>query len=96
MFIKIKKGRIIADLCCKPTDDNQYFHYDSCPADHIKRSIAYSQTLRLKRICSKRNDLITHVEDLKKWFRKRDYPDDFLDNPSFINLPQVNRKNLHY
>ena len=75
MVITIKEGRIITDLYCKPTDDHQYLHYDSCHADHIKRSIIFSQTLRLKRICSEKNDLNVHVEDLKTWFRKRGYPD---------------------
>ena len=44
-------------------------------ADHIKRSIIFSQTLRLKRICSEKDDLNVHVEDLKTWLRKRGYPD---------------------
>ena len=75
MVIKIKEGRIITDLYCKPTDGHQYFHYDLCHADHIKRSIIISQTLWLKRICSENNDLNLHVEDLKTWFRKREYLD---------------------
>ena len=73
--IKIKEGKLITDLYCKPTDGHQYLHYDSCHADHIKRSIIFSQTLRLKRICSEKNDLNAHVEDLKKWFHRRGYPD---------------------
>ena len=44
-------------------------------ADHIKRTIIFSQTLWLKRICSENNDLNVRVEDLKTWFRKRGYPD---------------------
>ena len=68
MVIKIKEGEIITDIYCKTTDDNQYLHYDLCHIDHIKRSIIFSQTLRLKRICSEKKDLNTHVEDLTKWF----------------------------
>ena len=75
MVIKIKEGRIIADLYCKPTDGHHYLHYDSCHADHIKRSIIFSQTLQLKRICSEKNDLNVYVEDLKILFHKRGYPD---------------------
>ena len=59
-------------------DGHQYLHYDSCSADHIKRSTIFSQTLRLKRICSEKNDLNVHIEDLKTWFRKRGYPDYFI------------------
>ena len=70
--MKIKVTRIITDLYCKPTDGHRYLHYDSCHADHIKRSIIFSQTLRLKRICSEKNDLNVDVEDLQIWSRKRD------------------------
>ena len=47
-------------------------------ADHIKRSIIFSQTLRLKRICSEKNDLNTHVQNLEIWFRKRGSHDDLI------------------
>ena len=72
--MKIKEGRVITDLYCKPTDSHQYLYYYLCHADHIKRSIIFSQALRLKR-CSEKNDLNVGVEDLKIWFRKRGYPD---------------------
>ena len=75
MVIKIKEGRIITDLYCKLADGHQYLHYDSCHADHIKRAIIITQTLRLKRICSENNDLNVHVEDLKICFFKREYAD---------------------
>ena len=72
--IKIKEGKIITDLYCKPRDGHQYLHYNSCHADLIKRSIIFSQTFQLKRVCSEKNDLNMHVEDLKIWFCKRGYP----------------------
>ena len=75
---KIKEHRIITDLYRKPTDGHQYFHFDSCHADHIERSIMFSQTLRSKRICPKKNDLDAHVKDLKIWSRKRGCPDNFI------------------
>ena len=61
VVIKLKGGRIITDLYCKPLDGHQYLHYDSCHADHIKRSIMYSQTLQLKRIYSEKNDLNVRI-----------------------------------
>ena len=39
-----------------------------------KKIIIYSQTLRLRKICSERKDLKSHVEDLKGWFLRRRYP----------------------
>ena len=75
VVIKIKKGRIINDLYCQSMNDCQYVHYNSCHADHTKRSIIFSQKLRLKRTCSEKNDLNVHYKDLKTWFRKRGNPD---------------------
>ena len=74
-YEKCKEGRIITDFNCKHTDGYQYLHYDLCSAYHIKRLLIFSQTLRLRRMCSEKNDLNVHVEDPKKWFRKRRYPD---------------------
>ena len=74
LAIKRTDGRIVTDLYCKPTDSQQYINYDACHAEHIKRSIIFSQTLRLKRICSQKSDLDYHLKELKNWFRKRGYP----------------------
>ena len=52
------------------SQSHQYLHYDSCHANRVKRYIIFSQTLRLKTICSEKNALDGHVEDLKKWFRQ--------------------------
>ena len=78
VVIKFKDGRIITDLYCKPTDGHQYLHYESCYADYIKRLIIFSQTLRLKRMYSEKNDLNVHVENLKILFRKRGCPDNLI------------------
>ena len=43
-------------------------------AEHIKRSIIFSQTLQLKKICSQKSDLDSHVKERKNWFSKRGYP----------------------
>ena len=66
LVIKLTDGKIVTDLYCKSTDSHQYLHYDSCHAEHIKRSIVFSQTLRLKRICSQESDLNSPVKELKK------------------------------
>ena len=36
--------------------------------------IIYRQTLRLRKICSERKGLKFHLEDLKRWFLSRCYP----------------------
>ena len=78
VVIKIKESNITTNLFCKPKDGHQYLYYDSCHAEHIKRSIALSQTLRLKRICSKKRDLDSNVENPREWFRKRGYPEQLI------------------
>ena len=72
--IKIKDGRLNTDPYSKPVESHQYLHYNSCHTKHIKKSIIYSQTLRLKVIFSERKDLKSHVNDLKGWFLRRGYP----------------------
>ena len=74
VVIKIKDGRLSTDLYSKLVDSHQYLHYNSCHAEHIKKSIIYSQTLGLRRICSEIKDVKSHVKALKEWFLRRAYP----------------------
>ena len=53
------------DLYTKPTDTHQYLHSSSCHPRHCKIGIAYSQALRLRRICSNDNDFSHHAQKLK-------------------------------
>ena len=49
----IKKGKqLVTDLYIKPTDTHQYLDASSCHAFHSKKSIPFSQALRLNRIFS--------------------------------------------
>ena len=80
VVIKTKEGKITTNLFCKPTGVHQYLHCDSCHAEHIKGSIVFSQTHRLERKCSEKNDLDSNVENLKEWFRKRGYPEQLIKN----------------
>ena len=60
------------------TGRHQYLHYTLADPNHTKRSIVYSQTLRLSRICSYQNDFEKHLEDMKSWFRVWGYPDNLM------------------
>ena len=71
LVIKFKDERIIADLYWKTTDSHQHLHYDLCQPEHVKRSLAFSQIHRLKKIYSKKSDLDSHMKELKNWFSKR-------------------------
>ena len=75
-MVGLKEGKIYTDLYCKPIDRHQYLHYTSSHPGHVKKSIVYSQTLRLKGICSKRVDFQKHFKDMENWFGKRGYPEE--------------------
>ena len=47
--VKLLEGKIKTDLYIKETDRHQYLHYNSSHPNHTKRSIVFSQALRMKR-----------------------------------------------
>ena len=70
----IREGNhLIIDLYTKPTNTHQYLHQHSCHPPHGKASIAYSQALRIRRICSKENDYERRVGELKTYLVALDY-----------------------
>ena len=55
----MKKGnQLVTDLYVKPTDIHQYLHASWCHISHCKKSIPFSQNLRLNRICSEKVPVI--------------------------------------
>ena len=72
-------GKVMTSLHSKPSDCHQYLHYKSSQPEHTKRSIVYSQTLMVKRICSQESDFKEHSSKLKSWFLKRGYPEKTID-----------------
>ena len=67
------------DLHTKPTDKHQYLHTKSCHPRHCKTAIPFSQALRLRRICSEQDNLVTRSQELKQHLIKRGYPEQMLD-----------------
>ena len=66
--VKIIDRQIFTDLHIKATDRHQYLYYTSSHPYYTKRSIVYSQALRVSRICSFENDFIRHRNEMKSWF----------------------------
>ena len=77
--IWIENKEIQSDLYCKPTDCHQYLAFKSCHPYHVKKSIVYSQALRIKRICSSVDKFEEHMLSLKIWFSNRGYPRVLID-----------------
>ena len=79
LIVKLSKGRLTTDLHVKDTDRHQYLHFNSSHPDHTKRSIIYSQALRLAKICTFENDFLRHRDEMKSWFQRRGYPEDVIN-----------------
>ena len=58
-----------------PLNCHQYLHYLSSHPKDTKRSIVYSQTLHINRLCSLDEDFNYQKLNMKEWFIKRVYPE---------------------
>ena len=72
---KDKNNNIQTTLYKKPTDCQNYIHSKSTHPFSLKNSIAYSQALRLKRICSTTGEYEKHTDNLTKQLLKKGYPE---------------------
>ena len=88
--------KIFTGFYSQPTDSHQYLYYDSCHAEHITRSIAFSQTLLLTRICPQKSDLHSHLKELKNWFSKRGHPKKVILFHKISDNPILRSSNLIY
>ena len=88
-------GKLITSLYSKPTDCHHYLHYGSCYLEHTKRSIVYSQALRIKRVCSQGKDFIEYSLNLRSWFLKRDYPEKIINTETSKVKFNVDNKKLN-
>ena len=67
-------NHLLTDLYRKPTDVYRYLHYKSFHPRHHKRSIPYSQFVRVRRICSTRRDYFKHTDNMIASMHQRGYP----------------------
>ena len=65
-------------LFTKPTDTHNYLHYKSAHPRHLKNSLPYSQALRLRRICTKDNELNSNCKQMEDNFIRRGYHKEIL------------------
>ena len=73
--MSIRESHLVTDLYFKEMDRHQYLRYQTCHSEHIKKSIVYSQALRLKRNCTFEKDFNRHLVNMKEWFFARGYPE---------------------
>ena len=65
---KDTEGNISTDVYQKPTDTHPYLNWNSAHPLHLKRSIPYSQALRLRRICSNTETLEKRLTQYAEYF----------------------------
>ena len=79
MFLNVKvslrNGKVFTDLYVKPTDRHRYLQYFSAYPYCTKKSVFFSQNLRVSRLYSSGKDFENHKHEMKPWFRKREYPE---------------------
>ena len=75
-----EKRQLQTTLYTKPTDTHNYLHFKSSHPKHLKESLPYSQALRIRRICSKDNELNKHSDKLKQQFIARGYTETLVEN----------------
>ena len=61
------KVRLTTDLYTKPTDTHQYLDRDSFHPGHSKKSIAYSQVLRIRPISFRTEDFVQRTQEVKSF-----------------------------
>ena len=71
---KDNNNKLYTDLYTKKTDTNSYLHYESAHPPHCKKSLPYSQLLRIKQICTNQNDCERHSTTKINEFKQKGYP----------------------
>ena len=64
---------------CRPTNDQTFLYITSVNPSSLKKSILYSQVLRLKTICSTTTEYNKNCAIIKQKFLDRKYREDVLD-----------------
>ena len=77
--VKFLNGKTITDLHIKATDRHRYLYYTSSHPYHTKRSIIYSQALRVSQICSFEENFERNRNQMIFWFLNSGYPKWLID-----------------
>ena len=91
--VKLNRNTISTSLFTKETDTLSYLDYSSCHPVSCKKSIPYSQFLRLRRICSDPDDFVVQNEKLALSFHRANYPDAIIQS-GFDKAYAMDRDNL--
>lgn len=98
--ISLSDNKLSSSLYVKPTDKNSFLHAKSYHTLSLKKSLPYSQFLRIKRICSSPTDFEKEAQKLSDQFIARGYPVSWLNTAlsrarSNVELPGPRPKKPH-
>jgi len=85
--------KLYTNLYCKPTDSHNYLLYDSAHPSHLKKSLPFSQLLRIRRICSKLDDFDKNAILIGSHFLRRNYPPTQVED-AIIEVRRTSRESL--
>ena len=91
--VLLTNNTITTTLYTKETDTLSYLDYSSCHPTSCKKSIPYSQFLRLRRICSDSDDFVIQSRKLANSFHRANYPDKVIQD-GFNKAYLLNRDEL--
>lgn len=91
--IQVEGTTTITALYRKPTDRQQYLHFESDHPRHCKMSIPYSQAHRYRRICSDNADFDHNSQQLKNALIRQKYPAAVVDD-SINRARNLNREEI--
>ena len=90
ILVSINGNLLSTSVFYKPTDSHSYLLFSSSHPNHTKRSIPFSQFLRLRRICSEDEDFQAKSLEMRHFFVQRGYPTSLLDT-AFSKASQIHR-----
>ena len=86
-------NQLVTDLYIKPADTHQYLNASSCHVYHPKKSIPYSQALRLNSIFSENSFYNKRCNEVDVWLREQGYSDKLV-RQQILKARKQKRKDL--
>lgn len=91
--VHVRAGSLETSVYRKPTDRQQYLHFNSCHPRHCRTAIPYSQAHRFRRICSRDEDFRSNASRMRGVLVKQRYPPALVDD-AISRAASLNRNTL--
>ena len=91
--IMIENSKLETNLFIKPSNQQLYLDFYSNHPKPCKEGIIYGQALRILERCSKPEDAVQHLDNLKSKLENRNYPENMIDT-KFKEAKKKPRKDL--